>query len=251
GLTALRGGGRLAGGPGDARSRRGPRIVPGLRPHRPPEPGSARLGHVLPRRPPERARPCRAGRGLAAATPLGVVGSRRGFREVPDALLRRPLRKGILHRRQQLLEELLRHVHAGDDDTGDVALLDLVIDPRERDRELVRGESDVGEVRVDARHLLRVEVDVELALLRLLVHRPTILRAWSTSSRSAASATPWSRCCSSSSGARSAITPRSTRPGCSPSTGPSSPSRSPGSTARRRTTRRGSSRSFSSSPGSL
>src|SRR5262249_34241714 len=202
--------------------------------------------------PPERAGARRAGRGLAAATPLGfAVGAWRRFGQVPDALLGRPLREGVLHRREQLLEELLRHVHARNDDTRDVALLDLVVDARERDRELVGGEGDVGEVRIDPRHLLRVEVDVELALLGILVHRPTILRAWSRSSRSAASATPWSRCCSCSSAARSAITPRSTRAGCNPSTGPSSPSRSRGSTARRGTMRRGFSRSFSSSPGSL
>ena len=59
----------------------------------------------------------------------------------------------------------VRHVHARDDDAGDVALLDLVVDPRERDRELVVREADVREVRVDAGQVLGIEVDVELALL--------------------------------------------------------------------------------------
>jgi len=75
------------------------------------------------------------------------------------------------------LEELRGHVHARDDDSGHVALFDLVVDARERERELVRREGDVGEVRVDPGHLLRIEMDVELALLGLVVHGPTILRA--------------------------------------------------------------------------
>ena len=65
-----------------------------------------------------------------------------------------------------------------DDDAGHVALLDLVVDARERDRELVLREGDVREVRVDAAHAVRVDVDVELALLGFLVHAPTI-HAWS------------------------------------------------------------------------
>jgi len=75
------------------------------------------------------------------------------------------------------LEELRGHVHTRDDDPGHVALFDLVVDARERERELVRREGDVGEVRVDPGHLLRIEMDVELALLGLVVHDPTILRA--------------------------------------------------------------------------
>ena len=57
---------------------------------------------------------------------------------------------------------------------GIVALLDLVLDARERDRELVVGEADVGEVRVDAREVLGGEVDVELALLRGLPRPPRL-----------------------------------------------------------------------------
>jgi len=50
-----------------------------------------------------------------------------------------------------------------------------VVDPGERQRELVVREADVREVRIDAGEVLRVEMDVELALLGLVVHGPTIL----------------------------------------------------------------------------
>jgi hypothetical protein len=49
-----------------------------------------------------------------------------------------------------------------------------VVDAGERERELVVGEADVGEVRVDTCQVLRVEVNVELTLLGLLVHGSTI-----------------------------------------------------------------------------
>ena len=52
--------------------------------------------------------------------------------------------------------------------------VDLVVDPRERERELVVGEADDREVRVDAGHHVRVDVDVQLSLLGVLVHAPTI-----------------------------------------------------------------------------
>ena len=76
----------------------------------------------------------------------------------------------------------VRHVHAGHDHAGDVALLDLVVDPGERDRELVVGEADVREVRVDPAQVLRVDVDVELTLLASSpsTPRPRILLAWTT-----------------------------------------------------------------------
>src|SRR5262249_45944945 len=148
-------------------------------------------------------------------------------------------------------EELLRHVHARDDHAGDVPLLDLVVDPGEGDRELVGGEGDVGEVRVDPRHLLGIQVDVELAVLGLLVHCPTILLAWSRPSRSAASATRSARCSGCSCSGRSRSTRWWTNRGCSRSTGRWSRAPSPVSTRCRRTTRRGSSRSFSCSRGSL
>ncbi len=72
------------------------------------------------------------------------------------------------------LRELRRHVHAGHDDAGDVALLDLVVDPREGERELVVREADVREVRVDAGEVRLVDLDVELALADPLVHVRTI-----------------------------------------------------------------------------
>ena len=53
---------------------------------------------------------------------------------------------------------------------GHVTLFDLVVDPREGDRELVAREADVGEVRVDAREVLGVEMDVQMPLLCLVVH---------------------------------------------------------------------------------
>src|SRR5205823_7573846 len=88
-----------------------------------------------------------------------------------------------LFRSQQLAHEPVRHVHARDDHPRHVALLDLVVDARERERELVVREADVGEVRVDAGEMLGVEMDVELALLSFVVHAPTILVAWKASAR--------------------------------------------------------------------
>ena len=68
-----------------------------------------------------------------------------------------------------------RQVHTADDHAGDVAFLDLVVDPGERDRELIVGEADVREVRVGAREVRRIEVDVELALVvGVFFHAPTI-----------------------------------------------------------------------------
>ena len=94
-------------------------------------------------------------RAYRRARPLGVVLGRLG--EVPDSLPGRPLRPRVLHRVEQLAHEAGRHVHAGDDDARDVAVLDLVVDARERERELVVREADVREVRVDAGEVLRVE----------------------------------------------------------------------------------------------
>src|SRR6266849_9215310 len=92
--------------------------------------------------------------------PLG----RRRLGEVANAFPGRPFRPGVLERVHQLLGELRRHVHARDDDARDVALLDLVVDAGEGDRELVVRERDVGEVRVDAGQVRGIEMDVELAL---------------------------------------------------------------------------------------
>ncbi len=52
------------------------------------------------------------------------------------------------------------------DDAGHLLVVHLVVDPRERDRELVVGVADVGEVRVDAGHDVRREVDVDVAPAR-------------------------------------------------------------------------------------
>jgi hypothetical protein len=69
----------------------------------------------------------------------------------------------------------VREVDARHDDPGDVALLLVMVDPRERERELVLREGDVREVRVDPGHVLGVDMDVELALLAAVFHRPRIL----------------------------------------------------------------------------
>jgi len=73
-------------------------------------------------------------------------------------------RAGVLHRVDQLAHEARREVHARHDNPRHLALVDLVVDPRERDRELVVRVRDVGEVGVVARHRLGVGVDVEVAL---------------------------------------------------------------------------------------
>jgi len=52
-----------------------------------------------------------------------------------------------------------------------------VVDARERERELVVGEADVGEVRVDPGEVLGVEMNVELALLVVAFHESNILLA--------------------------------------------------------------------------
>jgi arginyl-tRNA synthetase len=52
-----------------------------------------------------------------------------------------------------------------------------VVDARERERELVVGEADVREVRVDAGQVLRIEMDVELPLAVLVFHGSLRYRA--------------------------------------------------------------------------
>ena len=85
-----------------------------------------------------------------------------------DALARAPLGVVVLHGVEQLAHEARREVDAGHDDAGDLVVLDLVVDAREGERELVVGMADVGEVRVLAGHVLRLEVDVDVALGALL-----------------------------------------------------------------------------------
>src|ERR1700760_2108034 len=62
---------------------------------------------------------------------------------------------------------------------GDLLPLDLVVDARERDRELVVGVADVREVRVHASHDLGRQVDVYVALGAwvLVVHIASIASA--------------------------------------------------------------------------
>ena len=75
---------------------------------------------------------------------IAMARSRFPARGGSDSLLRRPLRPGVVHRVHQLSKEARRHVHAADDDAGDVPLLDLVVDAGERERELVVREADVA-----------------------------------------------------------------------------------------------------------
>src|SRR3954447_17181729 len=168
---------------------------------------------------------------------LGVVPGL-GLREVPDPLARRPFRPGIFHRVEQLAHEAVRHVHARDDHARNVALLDLVIDAREREGELVVGKADVREVRVDAREVLRIEMNVELTLL-VPVHGPTILVAWTSASARAGSASPPAPWRPYSRSERSATAGRWTRAGCRRSTARSSRAPSSASTRCRETTPRG------------
>ena len=51
-----------------------------------------------------------------------------------------------------------------------LVVVDLVVDLRERQRELVVRVADVGEVGIHAGHQLRREVDVQAAFVRILVH---------------------------------------------------------------------------------
>src|SRR3954453_11399484 len=76
----------------------------------------------------------RAGVGrVVGATVLG---------QVLDALARLPLGVVVLHRVDELAHELRRQVDAGDDDAGDLLVLDLVVDAGERDGELVLRVAD-------------------------------------------------------------------------------------------------------------
>src|SRR5262249_20728573 len=125
---------------------------------------------------------------------------------------------------------------------GHVALFDLVVDARERQRELVVREADVRKVRVDPAEVLGVEVDVELALLGVVVHGLTILVAW-TGSAHAGSPSRLARSARCSRSGRSASAGPRTRAGCSPSTARSSRAPCSAWTRFRRTTRRESSRS--------
>ena len=69
-----------------------------------------------------------------------------------------------------------REVDPGDHHAGHLALLDLVVDAREGERELVVRVRHVGEVRVVARHRVGVGVDVEVAFA-VLGHARSIAAA--------------------------------------------------------------------------
>ena len=73
------------------------------------EPSPPLLGLPVAREPPDADAAHRDDRALEALGALGVVV---GLGQVLDALDRRVLRVGVLHRREQLAHELLRHVHA-------------------------------------------------------------------------------------------------------------------------------------------
>src|SRR5258707_11925485 len=167
---------------------------------------SASAGRATPSQPPRPGARARTGAATTAAcvtqsaaydgaSESTLLVARLRLAEGADSLGRLPLRPRVLHRRDQLLHEARRGVHARHDGAGDVALLDLVLAPRKRERELVAREADVGEVRVGARDVRRIEMDVESALagLRLrselvVVHAPTILRGCSRDSGSRRSA---------------------------------------------------------------
>ena len=173
GVAALRGRGRLVGPARDARHGVGAQALRRLRAHEPRSSRARRCGRTSGsrtiRRSPSASRWSRSSLGL-----VGLGALRRGFRQVPDPLGGRPFRPRVLHRVQEVAHELVRDVDARHDDTRDVAVLDLVVDARERDREFVLGEADVREIRVDAAHRLGIDVNVQLALPGLLVHAPTI-----------------------------------------------------------------------------
>src|SRR5919201_2351387 len=76
------------------------------------------------------------------------------LRKVLDPLARGPLRVVVLERVYELPHELRRGAHAGYDHAGDLIVVDLVVEPREGDRELVVRVADIREVRVGARHRL-------------------------------------------------------------------------------------------------
>src|SRR5207249_6555513 len=84
--------------------------------------------------------------------------------QVLDALARAPLGVVVLHRVDQLAHEARREVDARDDHARHLLGLDLVIDAREGDRELVVGVAHVREVRVHAPHDLGGQMDVYVAL---------------------------------------------------------------------------------------
>src|SRR3712207_8563987 len=69
-----------------------------------------------------------------------------GLRQVPDAFARLPLVEVVLHRVDELAHEARAEVDARHHDARDLLVVDLVVDARERDGELVVGVAHVREV---------------------------------------------------------------------------------------------------------
>src|SRR3954466_11625752 len=96
--------------------------------------------------------------------------------EVLDPLAGAPLGVVVLHGVDELAHEPRREVDPRHHDARDLLVLDLMVYAGEGDRELVIGVADVREVRVDAGHDLRGEVDVDVALGAGLIgcHGPSV-----------------------------------------------------------------------------
>src|SRR3954464_3790545 len=128
-----------------------------------------------------------------------------------DALAGSPLAVVVLQRVDQLAHEAGGEVDPGDDDAGNLLLLNLVVHAGERDAELVVGMRDVREVRVVPGHDLRGRLQVDVALLVLVSHvTPSIAWAGPSGLRSGGSARPSSMtstttrsCCAARRGWRS------------------------------------------------
>src|SRR3954465_1292092 len=97
------------------------------------------------------------------------------FRQQLDALAGRPLRVVVLERVDQLTHEERCEIDAHDRNAGHLRPLHVVIDARERDRELVVGMADVGEVGVHPGQGLWLDLDVEMPFLWLGFHRVSSL----------------------------------------------------------------------------
>src|SRR3954453_20189359 len=105
-----------------------------------------------------------------------------------DALSSTPLAVVVLQGVDELPQQAGGEVDPRHDHTGHLVVLDLVVDARERDAELVVRGRDVREVRVVPRHDLRRRLQVDVALAVVLGHPAVVSRRCGTSgSRSARS----------------------------------------------------------------
>src|SRR5215210_5865633 len=98
-----------------------------------------------------------------------------------DPLAGAPFGVVVLERVDQLAQQPRREVDPRHDHPGDLVVLDLVVDPGERDAELVVRMGDVREVRVVARHDLRGRLEVDVALAVVLGHPAVVSRTCGTS----------------------------------------------------------------------